>query len=237
MSDPSADGFSDIAVGFFGARTVVETIDRVTSAAVKAVGAEAASVAFFHHGRIEATASTEPRTEELDRITIDVGQGPALEARGGHAQVVVRDTHAEERWPDWAEGMAAAGVRSVLCVGISTAQSDLGVLSLYDPAPGRFGVDEAAVASILARHAAVALGSARRAENLWVAIDARKLIGQAQGILMERFGLSADDAFGVLMRYSHDKNVKLRDVADHLVAERQLPGWPESASSGATPSR
>lgn len=223
MSDPSADEFSDIAVGFFGARTVDATIDRVTAAALKAVGAEAASVSFFHHGRIDATASTEPRAEELDRITIEVGQGPALEARGGHAQVIVRDTHEEERWPEWARRMAAAGVRSVLCVGISTAESDLGVLSLYDSAPGQFGVDEAAVTSILARHAAVALGSARRAENLWVAIDARKLVGQAQGILMERYGVSADDAFGVLLRYSHDKNIRLREVADQLVRDRRLP--------------
>ena len=71
--------------------------------------------------------------------------------------------------------------------------------------------------------AAVALASAQRAENLWLAIDARKLVGQAQGILMERFDLSADQAFAVLLRYSQDKNLKLRAVAQLLVSQRSLP--------------
>jgi AmiR/NasT family two-component response regulator len=67
------------------------------------------------------------------------------------------------------------------------------------------------------------LASARRAENLWLAIDARKLVGQAQGILMERFDLTPDQAFAVLLRYSQDKNIKLRDVAELLVSRRSLP--------------
>jgi AmiR/NasT family two-component response regulator len=43
------------------------------------------------------------------------------------------------------------------------------------------------------------------------------------GILMERFDLDSDRAFEVLKRYSQDSNLKLRDVAKHLVATRQLP--------------
>jgi hypothetical protein len=40
------------------------------------------------------------------------------------------------------------------------------------------------------------------------AIDARKLVGQAMGILMERFDLDGDRAFEVLKRYSQDNNLK-----------------------------
>ena len=56
-----------------------------------------------------------------------------------------------------------------------------------------------------------------------MAVDARKRIGQAQGILMERFDLTDDQAFAVLLRYSQDNNVKLRVVADRLVETRVLP--------------
>ena len=70
----------------------------------------------------------------------------------------------------------------------------------------------------------VALASARKLDNLWQAVDARKRIGQAQGILMERFGLTDDQAFAVLLRYSQDNNIKLRAVADLLVETRSLPG-------------
>ena len=40
---------------------------------------------------------------------------------------------------------------------------------------------------------------------------------------MERFDLSPDKAFAVLLRYSQDKNLKLRDVAQLLVSGRGLP--------------
>jgi AmiR/NasT family two-component response regulator len=58
------------------------------------------------------------------------------------------------------------------------------------------------------------------------AVDARKLVGQAMGILMERFDLDADRAFAVLQRYSQNGNVKLRDVAQQLIDTRKLPHPP-----------
>ena len=100
----------------------------------------------------------------------------------------------------------------------------MAALNLYAAQPGRFGGDDdLAVAHVLARHAAVALARGRHESNLLQAIDARKLIGQAQGISMERFGLDADRAFAVLRRYSQDNNIKLRDVAQRLIDTRQLP--------------
>ena len=76
------------------------------------------------------------------------------------------------------------------------------------------------MAEILGRHASVALAASHSEDGLMSAIDARKLIGQAQGILMERFDLDSDRAFDVLRRYSQDGNRKLRDVAEAIVRHR-----------------
>jgi AmiR/NasT family two-component response regulator len=70
---------------------------------------------------------------------------------------------------------------------------------------------------VLARHAAIALSRVQDSEDYARAIDSRKLIGQAQGILMERYALDQDRAFEVLRRHSQDSNVKLRDVAQMIV--------------------
>lgn len=85
-----------------------------------------------------------------------------------------------------------------------------------------FAEEDRDVAHIFARHAAVALSRARDTANLWKAIDARQRIGQAQGILMERFSIDADHAFAVLRRYSQNHNVKLHQVAERLVETREL---------------
>ncbi len=40
---------------------------------------------------------------------------------------------------------------------------------------------------------------------------------------MERFGVDADQAFGVLVRYSQHRNEKLAVVASEVVRTRTLP--------------
>ena len=79
------------------------------------------------------------------------------------------------------------------------------------------------MAHVLARHAAVAVAATREQAQLWQAIDARQLVGQATGILMERFALDADRAFDVLRRYSQHHNLKLHEVATRLIESRRLP--------------
>ena len=51
----------------------------------------------------------------------------------------------------------------------------------------------------------------------------RSGVGQAQGIVMERFGLTAEQAFDHLQRLSRDTGVGLLHVAEHLVETRDLP--------------
>ena len=55
------------------------------------------------------------------------------------------------------------------------------------------------------------------------AVDGRTVIGQAQGILMERYGITADQAFTVLKRLSQDRNVKLNQLASEFVEHRRFP--------------
>lgn len=70
----------------------------------------------------------------------------------------------------------------------------------------------------------------RKVETLEEALETRTIIGQAPGILMERFGLCAEEAFGYLRRRSNTENVKLHDIAAEIVRTRCLPeqnGYPD----------
>jgi GAF domain-containing protein len=231
MLDVTAEEFAELALRLHDESTVVETVDLVVQYALKAVDCQYAGVMLLHKaggnrggGEVETAAATDALVEDLDRIQIECGEGPGMVALDGDGITLrVADTQFDLRWEKWARRVAERGIRSVLVARMSTGSSDLGTLNLFHAEPDAFDQDDEAVAAILARHAAVALASARQAENLWLAIDARKLVGQAQGILMERFDLTADQAFAVLLRYSQNKNLKLRDVAELLVSQRRLP--------------
>jgi GAF domain-containing protein len=219
-----AEEFAKLAIALYDEPGVTETVEMVLGFALKAIGADHAGVILLHgKQRIETAAATDAVVATVDAIQMEVGEGPDVSVLEDRLSLIVPDTLAETRWPTWAERVAANGIRSLLSVRMYTSETTVGTLNLYSLKPDAFDVDDQAVAHILARHAAVALASARQLENLWEAIDARKRIGQAQGILMERFDLSADQAFAVLLRYSQDNNIKLRAVADRLVETRTLP--------------
>ena len=51
---------------------------------------------------------------------------------------------------------------------------------------------------MLAAHAALAMAAARTEAALLTALDSREMIGQAKGILMERYKITGVQAFGLL---------------------------------------
>jgi GAF domain-containing protein len=223
----SATAFARLAVDLHEAGGVEETVDAVVQFALQALDCTYAGVALSTRGsRAEIAAVTDPVVGDVFELQISSQRGPLMTALRDRTPVLIRDTALDDRWPQWAEKVAALGVRSVFDVPLTTGNPrtwTVGVLGLYSPDPDAFGPDDEAVAHILARHASVALATARNEAALAQAVDARKLVGQAMGILMERFDIDSDRAFAVLRRYSQDTNTKLRDVAQQLIGTRKLP--------------
>ena len=114
------------------------------------------------------------------------------------------------------------GVGSSLSVHLFT-DTALGSLNLYSLHPRDYDPAEVEAAKIIAAHASVVLAFARNEQRLWHAIDTRNLIGQAQGMLMQKYGLTADRAFAVLRRYSQTQNTKLAVIAEQLTTTGHLP--------------
>ena len=223
----SADSFARLAIEMHEAPGVEETIDAVVQFALQALSCTYAGVALYARGsRPEVAAVTDPVVADVYDLQLTSQTGPLVTALQEKTTVLIRDTTTDDRWPEWAAKVAALGVRSVLDVPLVTGgglHQTVGVLGLYSPVADAFDADDEAIAHILAQHASVAVASARHEETMAQAVDARKLVGQAMGILMERFDVDGDRAFAILKRYSQDTNTKLRDVAQHLIDTRKLP--------------
>lgn len=221
----SAAEFAEMALAVHTDGSVEQTVERILRFALSAVQCCYAGVSMQRRGKtIETLAMTDPVVAGLDELQSKLGEGPDIDLVSDRVGVLVTDTRVETRWTEWSARAADAGIRSMLGARLYTPTRTVGTLNLYDRAPDHFDIDDQAVAHLMARHAAVALSKAHTAENLWQAIDARKRIGQAQGILMERYDLTENQAFQVLLRYSQDNNMKLRAVADELIDTRSLPG-------------
>jgi hypothetical protein len=110
------------------------------------------------------------------------------------------------------------GLRSQMAVKLTLDdQGTLGGLNMYSTLRDDIDPEAASVAELFARHAAIALGGARHVTNLNNGLHNRKVIGQALGILMERYQMHEDRAFAFLVRASSTSNVKLHQIAQELV--------------------
>jgi GAF domain-containing protein len=219
----TADVFARLAAELHQADSLDETVEEVVQFALHAGAWTYAGVMLTARGRREIGTVTDTLVAEIYRRQIDRGDGPVLTALREGTTVSIPDVATETRWADWGTTLTGYGIGSALHVPMWAADRLLGVLSLYNVKPHAFDVHDEEIAHILARHASVAVATARNDETMSAAVDARMVVGQAMGILLERHDLNAYQAFNVLRRYSQDSNTKLRDVAQHLIDTRRLP--------------
>jgi GAF domain-containing protein len=213
--------FSEMALELHAEPTPERTIERIVEWAQRAASCSDAGIMLVHaRHRIETAVATSRRVAEAHDLQVALDEGPCLEAILDARPYLTGDAKTDDRFPKWGPAVAELGYNSVLSVLLATQERRYGSLNLYAEDVDAFDEDDLAVTQIFSRHASVALAAAHHRHGLQVAIDARKLIGQAQGILMERYDIDADRAFDFLRRQSQDHNIKLRAVADWVVNTR-----------------
>jgi GAF domain-containing protein len=223
--ETSVREFAELAETLHAAPTPNRTAEQVVSYARQQLDADYGGITLIRRGgRLETIAPTDPLVEQVDVLQNELGEGSCRDSSWHRETLVSEDLAIDPRWPRWAPEVAALGIASALAAELTNAEDRrTGAVNLYWTRPRRFSADDTAFANIFARHAALALTTSFKLAGLNVALDGRKLIGQAQGILMERHGLDEARAFEVLKRYSQHHNIKLRHVAEHLIATRSLP--------------
>jgi GAF domain-containing protein len=205
---------------------VEATLAAITRAAVGNVpGADECAVTLVT-GRRRGTsrAATAELARAVDEVQERLGEGPCLSAVYEQATVRLDDLQHEHRWPRFAAAVAGLGMRSMLSFQLFVTGGNLGALNLYSRQAYAFGEESETIGLVFASHAAIALAGAQQEERMRTAMGTRELIGQAQGILMERFRITADAAFQVLVRASSHTNRKVADIAEELVSTGVLAG-------------
>lgn len=206
---------------------VQDTLDRAAVLAPKIVeGCDHAGVTIItRDGEIQTQTASDEMHRQIEDLQHALREGPCFDALWTTDTITSPDLATDSRWPRWApRAVEELGTASMVCYQLFVTEESLGSLNLYSSRRHAFDDDAIDTGSHLAAHVAVALASSQESEHLQSALATRTTIGQAEGILMERFDLSADQAFATLRRVSQDSNVKLRDVATELVRTRRTPG-------------
>lgn len=209
--------------------TVEGALDRVLALCVDVIEhCEHAGISLVEDGRLRTLAATGDLLRSIDDLQFELKEGPCFDAIRQHDVITANDLATDERWPTWGPLVSdKTGVHASMSFRLFTTNHALGALNFYSTVPAAFGHDDVLEGHVVAAQAAVALATALKEEQLERAVATRTVIGQATGILMERFDLDPDAAFGVMRRISQTHNVKLFALARELVETGELVGLPE----------
>ncbi len=192
-------------------------------AAAEIPGAQYAGVTVTRNAKhIDTPAATHKWPVLLDEIQQRHRQGPCLTAAWEERTIHVADLATDERFPLYARDvLAQTPIRSVMSFQMWIAGETMGALNVYAETPNVFGPQTREIGLVFAAHSSVAWNAARRDEQFKKALASRDIIGQAKGMLMERYGVNAIQAFDLLRKLSQDSNTALIQVAADLVEKQQ----------------
>jgi hypothetical protein len=195
------------------------TLNAITRAAVEVLpGVDHASFSMRHpDGTLDSYAVTGEIIVQLDERQFELREGPCYDGATENAFAVSADLLVDPRYPRYGPFAASLGIRSQAGVRLFENPKTVGALNLFGREVGALE-DAEELSRLFAHQAAVALAYSIEIQGLNDALRSRTRIGQAVGIIMERYKLPEQQAFAFLTRLSQQGNIKLRRVADELVA-------------------
>lgn len=211
---------ADLTRKFAHPTEIGDTLQSVTGSCVELIdGVDCADVLLISGAdSFRSVAATSQLAIDMDDLQRRFREGPCLDAAVGHATVHCNDLREDLRWPRFAEAAVAAGVRRMLSFQLFTHNGRMGALNLFGLKPGAFTVEREAVGAMLATHAAIAFIADDVRLQFQSALASRDIIGQAKGMVMERFGVDAVRAFQLLTRLSQESNTRVAEVAEEVVS-------------------
>ena len=243
---PQRDGFTDQARRV----TAIPADDDVVDGALRLVvalaratvgGADGVSVSLRRRGLLSTVAASDATILAMDADQYATGEGPCIDAsiegRWFHAESLAHDA----RWPAFSPRARALGIHAILSSPLLAGNRPVGALNIYSRTESAFGPQDQRLAAVFAAETSTILTNAgldvtdaALAERLQSALLSRQVITQAQGILMEREGLSAEDGYGMLLAHSRATSQPLRERAVDVIASSRRTDSPAVERGGGT---
>ncbi|ELR82481.1 MULTISPECIES: GAF and ANTAR domain-containing protein [Mycobacterium] len=182
-------------------------------------GSQYAGITLAEKGAsVSSVVATHRYPMVLDTIQDTSGEGPCLSAAWEHHIMHIADLSAERRWLRYRRmALEQTPIRSILSFELFIDGGSMAALNFYADHPHAFTEESMEIGTVFATHIALAWSMLRRNDQFRSALASRDIIGQAKGVIMERFGIDAVEAFQLLTRVSQQSNIKLIEIARALI--------------------
>jgi len=216
-------------------REIIETISynldlkEVLSRIVKIVsGVTKADSCFLYlldGGNLVLRASLNPKPMEIGNIKLRLNEGiTGWVARNKQTVAVAKEAYNDERFKT-VNSLPEDKFEGFLSVPIAYRDKILGVINVQHSKPKTYSKNEIALFELVAKATGGAIENAllfSEKEALKEALETRKLIEKAKGILMKEFSIGEDDAYKLLHKKSMDKRMSMKEIANAIIISSEF---------------
>jgi signal transduction protein with GAF and PtsI domain len=165
-------------------------------------------------------AATQSLSQEyVNKSNLKVGQSISGKVVLKKAPIIVLDV-TEEPGYMYPEIAKKEGIVSLLSVPMMIKDRVIGVINSYTKSEHIFKKEEIDILQTVANQAAVAIENTHLSQEIFAAkeaLESRKLVERAKGILMRELGVSEDEAYKKIHKKSMDMRKTMREIAEAII--------------------
>lgn len=169
--------------------------------------------------------ATQSVSEEYNKKPpLKLGEGIAGKVAKENQPMTIKDVTKEKEYK-YGNIAKKEGLCSLLCVPLALKGKVIGVINCYTPSPHDFTETETDVLTSIANQAAVAIENTEllvKSRVIQEELEARKRIERAKGILMKEEGLTEEEAYLKLQKFSMDRRKTMREVAEAIILTSEM---------------
>ncbi len=169
--------------------------------------------------------ATQSVSEDYNKKTpLRLGEGIAGKVAKENKPMVIKDVTKEKEYK-YGNIAKKEGLCSLLSIPLAVKGKVIGVINCYTPSPHNFTETEIDILTSIANQAAVAIENTELMVSSRVIqeeLEARKRIERAKGILMKEEGLTEEEAYFKLQKFSMDRRKTMREVAEAVILASEM---------------
>ena len=224
--DREIKALTEISRAMVSGRYLQDVLNIIVSLTAEMLDSKICSIMLLEHNNEELKIVSTQSLSDAYRRKGNVRVGHSISGRvvTEKAPITVRDVRTEQAYM-FKEVAAKEGLVSMLAVPMMLKGRVLGVINIYTASRHEFSESEINILQAVANQAAIGIENEKLSEEVTTAKDAletRKLIDRAKGILMSRFNLAEDAAYRMIHKKSMDSRKSMKEVAEAVILTIEL---------------
>jgi len=155
---------------------------------------------------------------------LKLGEGIAGKVAKENKPMTIKDVTKEKEYK-YRNIAKKEGLCSLLCIPLAVKGKVIGVINCYTPMPHDFSETEIDILTSIANQAAVAIENTEllvKSRVIQEELEVRKRVERAKGILMKEEGLTEEEAYLKLQKFSMDNRKTMKEIAEAIILTSEM---------------